>query len=49
MSTVGNYEIVKELASTAVVQVSRVKTADKADGSLVVKKCEPPQGGFVDG
>lgn len=48
MSTVGHYEIIKEVASTPVVQVCRVKTATKPDGSLVVKRCAPRQDGFID-
>ena len=48
MSTIGNYEIIKEVACTPVVQVCRVKTAGKPDGSLVVKRCAPRQDGFID-
>ena len=48
MSTVGQFEIVKEVACTAMVQVSRVKTAQKPDGTLVLKRCAPRGDGFLD-
>jgi TPR repeat protein len=48
VSTVGHFEIVKEVACTPVVQVSRVKTPQKPDGSLVLKRCAPREDGFID-
>jgi TPR repeat protein len=48
VSTAVQYVIVKELARSAGVQVCRVKTAEKSDGSLVLKRCVPPDNGLVD-
>ena len=48
MSIVARHEIVRELAGNALVQVSRVKTASKPDGSLVLKRCRLLQDGFAD-
>jgi hypothetical protein len=48
VSTAIQYVIVKELARSAGVQVCRVRTAEKSDGSLVLKRCIPPDNGLVD-